>query len=74
MGNPAVVTLQEAAIAIGISQHELITELSKLRIPNLRLYKGCKIPVEHIASVVLNMKGGGYALRRRRRQKSTKPQ
>ena len=61
--------LSEAAEQLGLTQHELMSELSKLKIPNLRLYKGCKVPVEHLASVVLKLKGGGSEVKKRKRYK-----
>lgn len=69
MHKSAGLGLSEAAEQLCLTQHELMAELSKLRIPNLRIYKGCIVPFEHLASVVLKMKGGGDEVKKRKRYK-----
>ncbi len=61
--------LSEAAEQLGLTQHELMSELNKLKIPNLRIYKGCIVPFEHLATVVLKMKGGGDEVKKQKRYK-----
>lgn len=69
MHKSAGLGLSEAAEQLGSTQHELMSELSKLKIPNLRIYKGCIVPFEHLASVVLKMNGGGDEVKKRKRYK-----
>jgi hypothetical protein len=69
MHKSAGLGLSEAAEQLGLTQHQLMAELSKLRIPNLRIYKGCIVTFEHLASVVLKMKGGGDEVKKRKRYK-----